>query len=284
MATGLENLKIYQMAEALELKVFHLTKNFPKDEKYRSVDQLRRSSSSITNNIAESYNKRSIKEKMRFLHDIAKSETEETKRNLIICHKKGFHHNKEIMDEYTELIMAISGYIRFLKNQCNNLSTYQLKNLKTNIKAFTLIELVLAIAILGILGGITFNIYSNFQLDVKIDEEANRIKYVLRQAQSKAINGENSASWGVRFVYPAVGDGYYDFFWGNSYLTGTTTDRYFLPTGVIFTNPPSGSDLDIIFNKRTGESASSSAITVSIKTAVSEITKNISVSIKGLIE
>lgn len=43
MATGLENLKIYAMAEALELDVHEITKSFPTDEKYRSVDQLRRS-------------------------------------------------------------------------------------------------------------------------------------------------------------------------------------------------------------------------------------------------
>ena len=67
------------------------------------------------------------------------------------------------------------------------------------IRAFTLIEIILVIAVLSILGGIAFNIYSNFQWDVKIDEEANRIKYVLRQAQAKAINGENGSSWGLRF-------------------------------------------------------------------------------------
>jgi four helix bundle protein len=116
MSTGLENLKVYRMAEELELEVFHLTKSFPRDEKYRSVDQLRRSSSSVTNNIAESYNKRSVKEKVRILHDIAKSEAEETKRNLAVCRKKGFHENDAIVERYTELIKAISGYVRFLKD------------------------------------------------------------------------------------------------------------------------------------------------------------------------
>lgn len=117
MATGLENLKIYQIAEELELKVHELTKGFPKDEIFRSVDQLRRSSSATTNNIAEAYNKNSTKEKIYILQSIAKCEAEETKRNLIVCHKKGFHNNKEIIDKYTELIKAISGYIRFLKNR-----------------------------------------------------------------------------------------------------------------------------------------------------------------------
>ncbi len=116
MSTGLENLKIYKMAEELELSVFFLTKSFPGDEKYRSVDQLRRSSSSVTNNIAEFYNKRSTKEKIRILHDIVKSEAEETKRNLAICIKKDFHKDEGIVDKYTELIKAVSGYVRFLKN------------------------------------------------------------------------------------------------------------------------------------------------------------------------
>lgn len=70
------------MAEKLELKVYELTKNYPMDEKYRTVDQLRRSSSAVTNNIAESYNKSSLKEKIHIIRDIAKSEAEETKRNL----------------------------------------------------------------------------------------------------------------------------------------------------------------------------------------------------------
>ena len=106
------------MAEELELKVYELTKQYPPDEKYRSTDQLRRSSSAVTNNIAEAYNKSSSKEKIHILRDIAKSEAEETKRNLSKCGKKGFvpATSSELAEEYTNLIKTISGYIRFLKN------------------------------------------------------------------------------------------------------------------------------------------------------------------------
>ncbi len=118
MATGLENLKIYKFSEELELKVHEVTKKYPKDEKYRSIDQLRRSSSAVTNNIAEAYNKKSIKEKIHIIRDIAKCEAEETKRNLDRCSKKGFESNEslDISNEYTNLIKMISGYIRFLNN------------------------------------------------------------------------------------------------------------------------------------------------------------------------
>ncbi len=119
MATGLENLKIYQLAEKLEITVYKVTEDFPKDEKYRSVDQLRRSSSSSANNIAEGYNRYSYQEKIRYLC-IAKSEAEETKRNIIRSFKKGFLQEKvaiEIADNYTALIKGISGYIKFLNKK-----------------------------------------------------------------------------------------------------------------------------------------------------------------------
>ena len=116
MATGLENLKIYLMAKELELKVFKLLKNFPPEEKFRSIDQLSRSSSSVTNNIAEAYNKKSTKEKIRILNGIVKGEANETRSNLELCLEKGFHGEKNLISLYTELIMAISGYIRFIRN------------------------------------------------------------------------------------------------------------------------------------------------------------------------
>lgn len=129
MATGLENLKIYQLAAELELQVHELTNTFPKDERFRSIDQLRRSSASVSNNIAESYNKRYLKEKVRILHDIVKGEAEETKRNIEMCYKKGFHTNTEIARKYTDLLKLTSGYIRFLRNSEHiNIQTNKLKN------------------------------------------------------------------------------------------------------------------------------------------------------------
>ncbi len=124
MATRLENLKIYQMARELELRVFELTKSFPTAENFRSIDQLRRSSSSVTNNIAESYNKKSIKDKIRIINDIVKGEANETRSNLEMFQEKKFFKDQNLIDRYTELIKAVSGYIAFLKtSQLNNLST-----------------------------------------------------------------------------------------------------------------------------------------------------------------
>ncbi|OGZ34786.1 MAG: hypothetical protein A2174_02865 [Candidatus Portnoybacteria bacterium RBG_13_41_18] len=124
MATGLENLWIYKLAEDLEIDVHKITKNFPKDEIYRSVDQLRRSSSSVSNNIAESYYKGTVKEKTRFLN-IARCEAEETKRNISRSFRKGFvlrETAEDIIERYTVVMKGIHAYIRFL----------MLNELKTN--------------------------------------------------------------------------------------------------------------------------------------------------------
>lgn len=122
MATGLENLKIYKMARELELEVYKITKVFPNDEKFRSVDQLRRSSSGVTNGIAEAYNKQSVKNKVYVLRDIAIGEAEETKSNLLVCADKNFANKEQLenlAERYRELMKAINGYIRFLRKKKN---------------------------------------------------------------------------------------------------------------------------------------------------------------------
>ena len=55
---GYRNLKVFQIAYQLSLEIFELTKNFPQEEKYSLVDQIRRSSRSVCANIAEAWYKR----------------------------------------------------------------------------------------------------------------------------------------------------------------------------------------------------------------------------------
>lgn len=134
MATGLENLNIYNMAKNLELEVHKIIGKFPYEEKLRSTGQLARSSASVSNNIAESYYKRSLKDKIRILRDIVIGEIEETRTNLLRCSQKGFlteNMATETNERYIELRMAIFGYIRFLHNG-SNISTSKLSNSQTD--------------------------------------------------------------------------------------------------------------------------------------------------------
>lgn len=107
------------MAEALEIDVYKVIKDFPKEEKYGSADQIKRLSAAVANNIAEGYTRHSYAEKTRYMY-IAKGEAEETKRNLIRSAKKEFIVDSvanDLANRYTSLLKAISGYIRFIKEK-----------------------------------------------------------------------------------------------------------------------------------------------------------------------
>lgn len=52
------DLIVYRKAFELAMKIFEMTKSFPKEEKYSLIDQIRRSSRSVCANIGEGYRKR----------------------------------------------------------------------------------------------------------------------------------------------------------------------------------------------------------------------------------
>jgi four helix bundle protein len=55
---GYRSLIVYQKAFALAMRIFQITKNFPKSETYSLVDQIRRSSRSVCSRVADAYRKR----------------------------------------------------------------------------------------------------------------------------------------------------------------------------------------------------------------------------------
>ena len=54
-------LRVYQTAFRLAMKIFELTKNFPAEERFSMVDQMRRSSRAVCSNMAEAWRKRRYK-------------------------------------------------------------------------------------------------------------------------------------------------------------------------------------------------------------------------------
>jgi len=53
-----KELKAYQKGFELAMKIFDVTKSFPKEERFALIDQMRRSSRSVCSNLAEGYRKR----------------------------------------------------------------------------------------------------------------------------------------------------------------------------------------------------------------------------------
>lgn len=53
-----EELDVYQLAFKAAIRIFEISKGFPREEMYSLTDQIRRSSRSVCSNIAEAWRKR----------------------------------------------------------------------------------------------------------------------------------------------------------------------------------------------------------------------------------
>jgi four helix bundle protein len=61
-----EDLKAWQESRKLFYMVFNVTKNFPREEMYISVSQMRRSALSVSSNLAEGFGRSSKADKFHF--------------------------------------------------------------------------------------------------------------------------------------------------------------------------------------------------------------------------
>ena len=74
-----KGLEVYQLAFAAAMKIYELSKKFPREETYSLTDQIRRSSRSVCGNIAEGFRKRRYPK--AFILKLTDSESELLKHN-----------------------------------------------------------------------------------------------------------------------------------------------------------------------------------------------------------
>jgi four helix bundle protein len=103
---GHKDLKVFQLAYRLAMDIFHLSRNFPPEEKYSLTDQVRRSSRSVVTNIAEGYRKRQYPN--AFAHKMSDSDAEgaETQVWLDFARDCGYLQEdicKKLIEDYCEV-------------------------------------------------------------------------------------------------------------------------------------------------------------------------------------
>jgi four helix bundle protein len=76
------DLRVYQKAFENAMDIFHLSKNFPKEELYSLTDQVRRSSRSVCANIAEAFRKRKYPKAFSLKLNESEAEAAETQNWL----------------------------------------------------------------------------------------------------------------------------------------------------------------------------------------------------------
>src|SRR5690606_6720501 len=109
-----EKLQVWQNAKSLAIKIYELTEEFPKSEKYSLTDQLRRAALSISANIAEGSTRQHTKEYNRFLN-IAFGSTVEVLNHLLIA-KDLNYISENNLNNLREDIELITNQLRSLNN------------------------------------------------------------------------------------------------------------------------------------------------------------------------
>ena len=117
---GYRKLQIYERSYSAALAVYRMTQDFPKEELYGVIGQMRRASLSIPLNIAEGHAKKeSQTEFKRFLY-MALGSTDEVRVLLDFSKDLGYlteeRYNKASR-EYEEIKKMLSVFIRTVKAQ-----------------------------------------------------------------------------------------------------------------------------------------------------------------------
>lgn len=117
-----KDLIVYQKAYKLSLEIYKATKNFPPEELYGLVSQMRRSAVSIPCNTAEGYRRGHRKEYIQFLH-IALGSCSELETLLSLSKDLGF------LDEQTfnNLYQSQDEISRLLIGLIKSLSRFKVK-------------------------------------------------------------------------------------------------------------------------------------------------------------
>ena len=114
-ATRFEDLVVWQKAHQFVLKVYRLTRTFPRSEIYGLSSQFRRAAVSIAANIAEGFGKRGKAGKLRYFN-IAQGSIEESRYYLILAEDLQYGDVDELRRLLEEVSKLLETYSRAILN------------------------------------------------------------------------------------------------------------------------------------------------------------------------
>lgn len=109
-----KDLEVHKLAFETAMEIFELSKSFPKEERYSLTDQIRRSSRSVTANIAEAFRKRRYPK--AFISKLSDSEGEAAETQVWIgfalkCKYIDSEMYEELFDKYDHIISMLVNMI-----------------------------------------------------------------------------------------------------------------------------------------------------------------------------
>ena len=117
------DLKVYQLAFEAALQIHEISKSFPSEEKYSLTDQVRRSSRSVSANLAEAWRKRRYKN--HFISKLSDSEAEAGETQVWLEFSMAFNYIDE--RTYNELYDKYEHIIAMLINMSNSPENWLIK-------------------------------------------------------------------------------------------------------------------------------------------------------------
>lgn len=123
MTNGYRDLEVWQKSMDLCELIYELTKDFPADERFGLVSQLRRASVSVVSNIAEGAGRNSPKEFIQFL-SISYGSLCEVEAQLLLSVRLDFAKESDI-DAIMNMLSSVG---RMTKALQRSLSTQQPRN------------------------------------------------------------------------------------------------------------------------------------------------------------
>ncbi len=112
-----EKLEAWKEAHKLVLMIYKIVNIFPNDEKFRLIDQVCRSVSSVAANLVEGSARAYRKEYVQYCYQ-ARGSLEETKYHLLLARDLDFideQKYQELMEQANKTGRLINGLITYLK-------------------------------------------------------------------------------------------------------------------------------------------------------------------------
>ncbi|MFA4818118.1 MAG: four helix bundle protein [Parcubacteria group bacterium] len=113
------DLDAWSEAHLLALEIYKITKDFPRDELYGIISQLRRAASSVTANIAEGFARYHFKDKIKFYYN-SRGSAAEVQNFLLLAKDLNYIDSKtckNLNDKCDMVGRLINGLIRSAENQ-----------------------------------------------------------------------------------------------------------------------------------------------------------------------
>ena len=124
-----EKLLVWQEAKDLTVQVYQLTRDFPSEEKFALVQQIRRSATSVCANIAEGTGRGTLQDNRRFIR-MARGSLYETQHWLRRSYKRALLSKQQIADLkpiIAELSPTLNAYFRSVNEAASKLGVQSTK-------------------------------------------------------------------------------------------------------------------------------------------------------------